>query len=177
MSPDIVQQTGETGISCQIIEVSQNLLTYISRIEPFLDLIPYQTEFFDLTVERFLHSKICIMAMHNQEIAGMAGVLPRKGFMSVYIVVEKKFRGQGIARKLSYELIAKAAQRYHIIAAMVEAGNDVSLQLHQKLGYQLIGLRNEFYYTFLPFDFTGRIILFILKQLFPVLKFSDRFRD
>ncbi len=139
-------------------------------------MIPDQTEFFDLTTSRFLQSKLCLIYMVDNEVAGMVGILPRKGFMSVYIVVKKEFQGKGIARNLSNVLIKEARRKYHILLAVIGLGNDISLHLHQSIGYELIGERNNFYYTFLPLDSIGRIIISLIKSIFPVIRIIDRLR-
>jgi GNAT superfamily N-acetyltransferase len=152
------------------------LIQYENEIKSFLEMIPDQTEFFDLTMDRFLQSKLCIIYRSGTEVAGMVGMLPRKGFMSVYIVVKQKFQGKGIARNLSNLLIEAARQKYHILSAVIALDNDISLHLHQSLGYKLIGQRDKFYYTFLPLDSLGRVIMRMIKGMFPAIKFIDRLR-
>jgi RimJ/RimL family protein N-acetyltransferase len=160
----------------RIINVSNKLIQYDEILQPFLKLIPLQTEFFDLSLDRFEQSKVCLISMKNNVVTGMAGLLPRKGFMCVYIVVEKNYQRRGIARELSTALIRESKNKFHILIAMIAIGNDASLKLHQNLGYELVGDRDDLYYTILPLDLIGTIMKYFIRLLFPVIKYCDRYR-
>lgn len=58
---------------------------------------------------------------------------------SVYVA--RTARGQGVGEALMRELIARArAARKHAMVAGIEAGNAVSIRLHEKLGFVAVGL-------------------------------------
>jgi|SRR4051812_37911015 L-amino acid N-acyltransferase YncA len=57
---------------------------------------------------------------------------------SVY--VDARFRGQGVGKRLLQEVIAAAqAQDYHILVGAIDAGNSVSIRLHESLGFSHCG--------------------------------------
>lgn len=61
---------------------------------------------------------------------------------SVY--VEKDHHGRGLGRALMTELIARAkVSDIHVMIAAIEAGNQGSIALHQKLGFRLVGTHSE----------------------------------
>lgn len=61
---------------------------------------------------------------------------------SVY--VEKDHHGRGLGRALMTELIARAkVVGIHVMIAAIEAGNQGSIALHQKLGFRLVGTHSE----------------------------------
>lgn len=61
---------------------------------------------------------------------------------SVY--VDKDSRGAGIGETLMRELIARAATSgIHVMIAGIEAQNQASIRLHEKLGFRLVGTFSE----------------------------------
>jgi L-amino acid N-acyltransferase len=61
---------------------------------------------------------------------------------SVY--VEKDFYSRGIGKALMTALIERArAGEIHVMVAAIEAGNQGSIALHQKLGFRLVGTHLE----------------------------------
>ncbi|WP_321338856.1 N-acetyltransferase family protein [uncultured Cohaesibacter sp.] len=61
---------------------------------------------------------------------------------SVY--VEKDRRGQGIGKMLMQALISEARQAdIHVMVAGIEAGNEASIKLHEKLGFKDAGRLSE----------------------------------
>ncbi|RJF96008.1 GNAT family N-acetyltransferase [Noviherbaspirillum saxi] len=61
---------------------------------------------------------------------------------SVY--VSKDSRGAGTGKALMIALIERARELgKHVMVAGIEAGNDASIQLHRKLGFEQVGLMKE----------------------------------
>jgi phosphinothricin acetyltransferase len=57
---------------------------------------------------------------------------------SVY--VDTRYRGQGVGKRLLQEVIASAqAQDFHVIVGGIDAANDVSIRLHEALGFTCCG--------------------------------------
>lgn len=66
---------------------------------------------------------------------------------SVY--VNHKYQGQGIAQALMQQLIEEAQQQgYHVLIGAIDAQNQASIALHQKLGFQHAGTLSQVGYKF-----------------------------
>lgn len=71
----------------------------------------------------------------------------RTAELSVYVAPDK--HGHGIGRKLMEELLRLAEElNYHTLIAGITAGNEVSVKLHEKFGFELIGCFKEVGYKF-----------------------------
>ncbi len=56
------------------------------------------------------------------------------------IYVAKPFRGRGLGRTLLREVIAAAtAQEYHVLIGGIDAGNTISVKLHEAFGFTYAG--------------------------------------
>jgi L-amino acid N-acyltransferase len=61
---------------------------------------------------------------------------------SVYI--DLRYRGRGLGKRLLRELIAAAqAQDYHTLIGVIDSSNEVSIRLHESVGFQLCGTIRE----------------------------------
>lgn len=80
--------------------------------------------------------------------------------LSVY--VSKKYHGIGIGTKLLIECIKRAKElQYHCIVSRIDSENLISLSLHQKYGFKVIGEMKE-----IGFKFNRSINVKILQLLF-----------
>ena len=87
-----------------------------------------------------------ISAEANEKIVGYCGVSPfsqKRGYsttveLSVY--VHREFRSKGIGTLLVREMISRAKLlKYHAIVSIIAGGNDASVKLHRKLGFERVG--------------------------------------
>ena len=77
------------------------------------------------------------------------------------IYISKKYQKQGIGSKLLLDSITRAKElRYHCIVSRIDSENTISLSLHQKLGFSIIGNMRE-----LGFKFNRYIDIIILQLL------------
>jgi L-amino acid N-acyltransferase len=80
---------------------------------------------------------------------------------SVYI--KQEFRGRGIGSELLQELLTRAPKLgIHTILARVTQGNECSLRLHQKFGFETIGVMKE-----VGVKFGQRLDVTMLQLIFP----------
>lgn len=91
-----------------------------------------------------------LVAIHDGKVAGYASYGDWRAFdgyrhtveHSVY--VEKSQHGRGIGKALMAALIERArAAGVHVMIAAIEAGNQGSIALHEKLGFTLVGIHRE----------------------------------
>jgi phosphinothricin acetyltransferase len=77
---------------------------------------------------------------------------------SVY--VKKELRGGGIGTKLLERLVAEAGNiGHHVIIARIDAGNEASLGIHRRLGFEEVGRLSEVGFKF------GRWLDVVLMEL------------
>ncbi len=66
---------------------------------------------------------------------------------SVYVRADRK--GAGTGRRLMEALIAEASTRgVHVLVGCIEAGNEASIRLHEKLGFRFVGRFEEVGFKF-----------------------------
>lgn len=96
-----------------------------------------------------------IVAENNGEVIGWASLSKwseKEGYRytvenSVY--VEKDNRNKGIGKKLLEKLIQKARERkFKNIIALITEGNEVSIILHERYGFEKVGTLNKVGYKF-----------------------------
>src|SRR5208283_5234852 len=87
-----------------------------------------------------------VSAVINGRVMGYCSISPfsqKRGYsptveLSVY--VHKDFRRKGIGKLLMIETISRARQlRYHAIMSLIAGNNEASVELHKKLGFELVG--------------------------------------
>ena len=77
------------------------------------------------------------------------------------IYVSQKYQNHGIGSKLLLDTITRAKKlRYHCIVSRIDSENDISLSIHQKHGFSIIGSMREF-----GFKFNKYIDIVILQLL------------
>ena len=60
------------------------------------------------------------------------------------IYVRRDAHGQGVGRLLLTELVERARRHgYHSIIARIAGANPASIALHERLGYELVGVERE----------------------------------
>jgi len=93
------------------------------------------------------------------EIAGEVGGFaylsayrPKSGYRHTRedtIYLAKRARGKGLGTPLLAGLIQRAqASGVHVLVAVITADNEVSIHLHQKLGFEQVGLKREVGFKF-----------------------------
>jgi phosphinothricin acetyltransferase len=66
---------------------------------------------------------------------------------SVY--VKKELRGGGIGKKILERLVAEAGKSgHHVIIARIDAGNEASLRIHRRSGFEEVGRLREVGFKF-----------------------------
>lgn len=71
----------------------------------------------------------------------------RTAELSIYL--DKRFHGQGIGSALMAELLQLAEERnFHVILSAITGGNETSVNLHRKFGFEFVGNFKEVGYKF-----------------------------
>ncbi|MDO1581485.1 GNAT family N-acetyltransferase [Rhizobium oryzicola] len=91
-----------------------------------------------------------LVADINGQVAGYASYGDWRAFEGFRHTVEHSVyvhhdhRGAGLGKTLMQALIARAGEsNIHVMVACIEAGNAASIALHEKLGFQLVGVHRQ----------------------------------
>jgi L-amino acid N-acyltransferase YncA len=84
----------------------------------------------------------------------------------ISLYVRKNYQGQGIGRKLMKAVLNKGRKAgLHTVLARIAEGNEISVHLHQAMGFQLIGVMKEVGQKF------GRLIdVYLMQKLYGANK-------
>ena len=64
--------------------------------------------------------------------------------MESSVYVDEELRGRGVGRRLMRELVALAQARgFHTMIARVASGHKASVQLHEAVGFTVVGTEQE----------------------------------
>jgi phosphinothricin acetyltransferase len=78
------------------------------------------------------------------------------------IYVDKRFRGQGIGKRLLEEIVSSVRkQNYHVLIGGIDSQNIASIRLHQRFGFQHAGTMRQVGFKFgrwLDLDFYQLIL-------------------
>lgn len=96
-----------------------------------------------------------IVAQKDGAVAGYASLSPfrdkeaYKDTTEISIYISKDYRGFGIGKTLMEEILRLAAElNYHVIIAGITTGNEGSVRLHEKYGFEFIGRFKEVGFKF-----------------------------
>lgn len=134
-------------------------------LDIYNDAIRNLTATFDLVEQTLEERKIwfkkyggnypLIVAEFDGEIAGYCGLSPYNSkeayakTVEVSIYLSDKYRGNGIGLTLMKEIIQRARElQFHTIIAGITEGNDASVKLHEKFGYEYAGRLKEVGFKF-----------------------------
>ncbi len=91
-----------------------------------------------------------VVAVQGPELVGFASFgpfRPWEGYAATVehsVYVDANRRGQGAGRRLMEALVARAeAMGLHVMVGGIEAGNAASIALHERLGFERVGLMPE----------------------------------
>ncbi|MBQ8300592.1 MAG: N-acetyltransferase [Clostridia bacterium] len=87
----------------------------------------------------------------DEKVAGYANLSPYrekeayKSTVELSVYVGKAHQGQGIATALLDEILAYARENYeiHNVVSVITSGNEVSIRLHEKFGFEFCGTIRE----------------------------------
>ncbi|MBM4765208.1 GNAT family N-acetyltransferase [Bacillus sp. B15-48] len=127
----------------------------IRNLTATFDLVDQTIEEREKWFHKFNRKYPLIVAEHNGEIAGYCGLSaynPKAAYantVELSIYLSEKHRGYGIGGKLMMEVIKRAKKLgYHTIIAGITEGNDASVKLHEKFGFEIAGRLKEVGYKF-----------------------------
>ncbi|MFK7695265.1 GNAT family N-acetyltransferase [Paenibacillus sp. HJGM_3] len=127
----------------------------IENLTATFDLTPQTLEERRVWFQQFGERYPIFAAEWDGEFAGYAcltmyRVKPaysRTAELSIYL--DKRFHGRGIGTGLMGEVLREAEARgFHVILSAITGGNETSVRLHHKFGFELVGTFKEVGYKF-----------------------------
>lgn len=94
------------------------------------------------TAKQMLHiiqetTLYCRLVEEDKSIACASAVIERGYMTLVHVIVDEKYRGRGLGRKLCESLLAEAMQHgAHTAYLQVLRNNQIAISLYEKLGYK-----------------------------------------
>jgi L-amino acid N-acyltransferase len=96
-----------------------------------------------------------IVAEREGTVVGFACLSPHRSkpayaqTAEISLYIAPNAQGQGIGSRLMSEILHQAEQlKYHVIVAGITEGNEASVRLHEKYGFQYVGCFREVGYKF-----------------------------
>ncbi|MCQ6264856.1 GNAT family N-acetyltransferase [Fictibacillus sp. WQ 8-8] len=149
-----------------MVNIREALLRDLPAIlDIYNDAIKTLTATFDLEEQTLEERKVwfekyggdfpLIVAKLDGKVAGYCCLSPfrdkaaysRTTELSLYISSE--FRGQGIGNALMEDILKRAADLgYHTVISSITGGNEASVKLHKKFGFEFVGNFKEVGYKF-----------------------------
>lgn len=136
-----------------------------AMLDIYNDAIVHLTATFDIKEQsieertvwfhQFNEDRPLIVAEVDGEIGGYCGISPYNykdayaKTVEISIYLSSKFRGKGIGGALMKEIIDRAKKlNYHSIIAKITEGNEGSIRLHEKFGFEYCGRLKEVGFKF-----------------------------
>lgn len=80
----------------------------------------------------------------------------------ISLYIKKENQGQGIGKKLMHEIIKQGEKAgIHSILARITAGNNISIELHRSVGFEIVGVMKE-----VGYKFGKRLDVVLMQKLF-----------
>lgn len=144
-----------TGYSGQILDILNEAVLNTTAI---YDYHTWSSE----TMEQWFGIKqkgnfpvIGIISEENNELLGFGSYghfryrQAYKYTVEISLYVHKNHRGKGLGKILLSEIIRRASQQnYHCLVAVIDSGNEVSIELHKQFGFVHSGTIRETGYKF-----------------------------
>lgn len=119
------------------------------------DLNPHTIEQRSDWFSRYQDRYPLFVAEVNGEVAGYGSLSPfrdKEAFIDTVelsIYLSPRFQGNGLGKKMMTVLIEDAKKRgFHTIISSITGGNEVSVRLHERFGFEFVGNFKEVGYKF-----------------------------
>jgi L-amino acid N-acyltransferase len=127
----------------------------ILNLTATFDLVEQTIEQREQWFHKFGEQHPLIVAEVNGEIAGYCGISPYNAkeayakTVEISIYLSDKHRGKGIGNALMKDIIDRSRELgFHTIIAGITEGNDASIRLHEKYGFEFAGKLKEVGFKF-----------------------------
>jgi len=158
--------------------MSTSIIPNLKEIEVFLNELNDELNHFNITIDRIKKSKWIIPEYRNEKLVAIAGIDKKLGIVRSWTIVKKEYWKKGIGSNLVYKRKQKCLEdkSCHVLLGIVERNNIASIKNITKQGYILCGRRGNLRYYFQPITLLGKVMTFIIKITFPIIRIIDKFR-
>ncbi|MDI3476863.1 MAG: L-amino acid N-acyltransferase [Thermoanaerobacterium sp.] len=130
---------------------NQAVLNTTATIDTEPRPLEYHKKWFEMHNDRYA----VFVALEDDVVVGWASLSlwsDKYGYRAVAedsIYVDEAYKGRGIGDRLIKKIIEHAKENeFHTIIARISEGNDVSIHLHEKYGFKIVGTLKELGYKF-----------------------------
>lgn len=150
----------------------------IEIVEKFLGELKDELKYFNITLDRVKKANWIIGEYRYGKLVGIAGIEKKLGIVRSWTIVKKEHWKKGIGSKLVKKRREKCLKdrSCHVLLGVVEKNNIPSIKNIIKQGYLFCGRKGNLLYYFQPITSVGKLMILILKVIFPITKIIDRFR-
>ncbi|HDK41734.1 MAG TPA: GNAT family N-acetyltransferase [Candidatus Pacearchaeota archaeon] len=186
MSDLLTQEIGDQGLGTSsktmliVCKSKSEIIANINDLKEFINLIDKEkinTKI--ITLERIMNSE-CLIFEKKGRIIDLVGVeRNRIKLPYIYIVVEKSVQGRGVGKKLLKYLIEfyKKEKKAMVLCAQIRKTNNISLSLHERIGFEKISEINYIYEFMIPLSRKGKYFIKIYKYLIRhIVKLAIHYR-
>ena len=129
----------------EYLQMSRDHVPQIAQLESLCFSCPWSERSIESELTNPL--AIWIVAVDNNRVAGYVGsqsVMGEADMMNLAVAPE--YRRSGVGQKLVESLVASlAAQEVHCLTLEVRASNDPAISLYEKMDFQQVGRRPNYY--------------------------------
>lgn len=132
-------------MSVEIREMCQADLEEVAALEQTIFSMPWSQKGFDAAIRQ--DAALYLTARLDGKLAGYCGLLQSFDEADITnVAVAPQFRNQGVAHAMLTQLMRNGKDRgIENFTLEVRAGNEAALHLYEKLGFERVGVRRNFY--------------------------------
>jgi hypothetical protein len=155
-------------------KISTNISYYEESIKQFLSTLNSEMKYIAISIERIMGSRSLIAVYDGPQIVGLTGLEKRLFIFCTYVILNKKYQGKGLGKKLTVSLLKDASTLSRFIFSVMLIENIKSFHQHISAGAKLIGTRKGAYYLYwVPSGHYGFLYYWLVRLAFPFIKLYD----
>lgn len=160
-----------------IKEIGAERGSYQREIAAFFAGLSDERSYIDISEGRVMQAVALIGAFDGAELVGLTGVGSKSLFLFTFIIINKRYQGRGLGRRLTETLMARVASLRRLTFSVMLDVNVASLRQHLAAGAKLVGHRKETSYLFWqPPGPLGSCLTLLIATLFPLVRLYDALR-
>jgi len=162
-------------MNTHIVNISGDLEVHREVLRSFLATLDSELKHLDpaFGLEKIMNSDLVLVALDQDgAIVGLNGTKSTFGIHKSYTVIQERYQRQGLGRRFK-EIQGRKAGAAQLLMGVCEKDNHSGINFKFSAGYIPVGTRWGLRYFFKPLSIRGKILLGIIRVLFPALNAFD----